>query len=188
MRLAGIIDTFPMIGHWRQPFCHRQTPAHVAARETQISKTGRPATSLPGRRWRIGPRSQQTESSHRRLIPKSRGWTAKNRSCLATLWTGLLLRAGRATKQQSLILSWNCGQSGQCPHPIWASTLTGPVEGGCTAPELGSCSVDLLCNDRRIRLPHGRGSALIASGGADVSTERNATLAGSTRCRHPRSG
>gem|GEM_PF-4219427 len=26
--MAGIIDTFPMIGHWRQPFCHRQTPAH----------------------------------------------------------------------------------------------------------------------------------------------------------------
>jgi hypothetical protein len=37
--LAGINDTFPMIGHWRQPFCNRQTPAHFPARETKVSKT-----------------------------------------------------------------------------------------------------------------------------------------------------
>ena len=36
---AGIIDTFPMIGHGRQPFCNRHTPAHFPARETTISKT-----------------------------------------------------------------------------------------------------------------------------------------------------
>ena len=37
--LAGIIDTFPLIGQWRQPFCNRQTPADIPARETRISKT-----------------------------------------------------------------------------------------------------------------------------------------------------
>jgi hypothetical protein len=38
--LAGIMDKLPVIGHWRQPFCNRQTPAHFPARETKISKTG----------------------------------------------------------------------------------------------------------------------------------------------------
>ncbi|MGV2340801.1 MAG UNVERIFIED_CONTAM: hypothetical protein LVR18_44730 [Planctomycetaceae bacterium] len=39
--LAGKMDTFPMIRHWRQPFCNRQTPAHSPTRETKISKTNR---------------------------------------------------------------------------------------------------------------------------------------------------
>ena len=37
--LVGIIDTFPLIGQWRQRFCNRQTPAHIATRVTKISKT-----------------------------------------------------------------------------------------------------------------------------------------------------
>jgi hypothetical protein len=37
--LAGIIDTFPMLGYWRQPFCNRQTPAHFPACDTKVSKT-----------------------------------------------------------------------------------------------------------------------------------------------------
>jgi hypothetical protein len=36
--LARTIDTFPKIGHWRQPVCNRHTPARFAARETKISK------------------------------------------------------------------------------------------------------------------------------------------------------
>lgn len=37
--LAGIIETFSWVGHWRQPFCDRRAPAHFPARETKISKT-----------------------------------------------------------------------------------------------------------------------------------------------------
>jgi hypothetical protein len=43
--LAGIIDAFPLIGHWRQPVCNRQTPAHFPACVTKSSKT---QTTLPG--------------------------------------------------------------------------------------------------------------------------------------------
>ena len=34
--LSGIIDTFPMIGQWQQPFCNRQTPAHADVAENEL--------------------------------------------------------------------------------------------------------------------------------------------------------